>query len=316
MVGQIKTVNGVKKIVPLTAEARAGNPVSTIIAIYSNLVPSGYLPCNGVQFDETQFPALYAILGDNHTPDLRECALVGAGQNTTDTIATHDVYNVGQFKDDQLQDHSHNFRGGYSSGSKGTNWLRVDTNNPSNEWNSVGSVLSARGGDVTRGKRKGVNYCIKATAGLDESDADYVLGVLAPVDEVTLNNMHSVTSNAVANALGYLVWENPDTTASFEAQTIAFDRAVPYSYSRIKIEYRCLNSESYYKTAEVEVGNNTYLENSYAVLTSSRWVIADRLVKNTTRNGCDFSEARLYTNTTNFDTANTRLIPARIWAIK
>lgn len=210
MVGQIKTVNGVKKIVPLTAEARAGNPVSTIIAIYSNLVPYGYLPCNGVQFDETQFPALYAILGDNHTPDLRECALVGAGQNATDTIATHDVYNIGQFKDDQLQNHTHDLRMNsanlYASGTANNGYFYnsspiTDTINTEN----------CRHGDVTRGKRKGVNYCIKATAGLDESDADYVLGVLAPVDEVTVNNMHSVTSNAVAEAIACVEVASSDT---------------------------------------------------------------------------------------------------------
>ena len=203
MVGQVKTVNGVKKIVPLTAEARAGNPVSTIIGIYSNLVPSGYLPCNGVQFDETQYPALYAILGDNHTPDLRECTLRGAGQNTTDSIATHDVYEVGEFKDDQLQDHAHNEIRHSEDYTQSSSWWvleEINTYNYGNKPDVVGA-RTGRYGNVTRGKSKGINYCIKATAGLDESDADYVLGVLAPVDEVTLNNMHSVTSNAVAEAI-------------------------------------------------------------------------------------------------------------------
>lgn len=50
------------------SSTRIGNPLGTILAIHSNAVPYGYLPCNGVAFDEHQYPALYAMLGDNHTP--------------------------------------------------------------------------------------------------------------------------------------------------------------------------------------------------------------------------------------------------------
>ena len=58
-----------------------------------------------------------------------------------------------------------------------------------------------RAGNVNRGKRKGVNYIIKATSGLPDSQQDYILNQLAPVDTVAVDNMQSVTSNAVANAL-------------------------------------------------------------------------------------------------------------------
>jgi len=50
------------------SSTRIGNPLGTILALHSNAVPYGYLPCNGVAFDENQYPALYALLGDNHTP--------------------------------------------------------------------------------------------------------------------------------------------------------------------------------------------------------------------------------------------------------
>ena len=73
MLFQVVIENGVKKLVPLTADAGAGNPVGTIIAFYGNTAPSGYLTCDGRQFDENTYPVLYALLGDNHTPDLREC---------------------------------------------------------------------------------------------------------------------------------------------------------------------------------------------------------------------------------------------------
>ena len=103
MVGQVYSENGVKKIRNLAGSVGGGLPIGTIIAQYSNTVPSGYLPCTGVQFDRTQYPALYTLLGDDHTPDLRESGLVGAGQSTRQGITAHDVYTVGQFKDDQVQ---------------------------------------------------------------------------------------------------------------------------------------------------------------------------------------------------------------------
>lgn len=67
MVGIIKIINGQKKIVPLTADAGAGNPVGTIIVVCTNRVPSNYLPL-GTQFDTTQYPLLYEELGTDTTP--------------------------------------------------------------------------------------------------------------------------------------------------------------------------------------------------------------------------------------------------------
>ena len=103
----ITVENGVKKIIPLTADAGAGNPVGSLLHTYKKSNPSGYLFCDGSTFDQTKYPLLYAYLGTNVLPDYREVVEVGAEQNTTDTIATHDVYTEGQFKDDQLQDHTH-----------------------------------------------------------------------------------------------------------------------------------------------------------------------------------------------------------------
>ena len=102
---------------------------------------------------QTYYPALYAYLGNtNVLPDYRECALVGAGENTTDTIAIHDVYAVGEFKNDQLANHTHplpqastgSYNGGYYT-------ITQSCGNPNTPTS------------VNRGKRKGVNYYIKAT---------------------------------------------------------------------------------------------------------------------------------------------------------
>lgn len=183
MIAKIVTENGVKKLVPLASGAQIGSglPLGAIIPVYSNVCPSDYLPCNGVAFDENQYPALYNLLGDNHTPDLRECALVGIGESdrASSELATHDVYTLGQFKDDQLQDHTHlstganqNFPGSSASGSQGL-YTGVQ-----NYTTTTGAITYGNRGAVTRGKRLGVNYCIKATSGLETGQQEYVLQAL------------------------------------------------------------------------------------------------------------------------------------------
>lgn len=67
MLVQIVTENGQKKVIPLTADAGAGNPVGTVIVICSNQIPSNYLPL-GTQFDTSLYPVLYALLGTDTTP--------------------------------------------------------------------------------------------------------------------------------------------------------------------------------------------------------------------------------------------------------
>lgn len=69
MIAQVIIENGVKKIIPLTADAGAGNPVGTIIPMYKKSSPSGYLYCDGSTFDQNAYPLLYAYLGSNVLPD-------------------------------------------------------------------------------------------------------------------------------------------------------------------------------------------------------------------------------------------------------
>ena len=95
--------SGVLGFQTLAGAQSDGMPLGTIIALYRTTVPTGFLPCNGATFDVTQYPALYAILGTNKLPDLRECNLVGVGQSSRALISAHDIYTIGQFKDDQVQ---------------------------------------------------------------------------------------------------------------------------------------------------------------------------------------------------------------------
>lgn len=177
----------------------SGVPLGTILAIHSNQVPDGYLPCNGVQFDTAQFAALYALLGDDHTPDLREVTLRGIGHNGTyvfDNTETdpstgqagtqnHDEYTLGEFKDDQLQTHSHYLQGG--TGGTGNQEILSPSTIAINAQiafainNAVAPTVVGAGvrvGSVTRGKSVGVNYIIKATSGLPDDQQDYILNTI------------------------------------------------------------------------------------------------------------------------------------------
>lgn len=181
MVGIVKEIDGQKKIIPLTTDTGTGAAVGTLISQYKKVPMSGYLYCDGSTFDQNAYPALYMYLGTNVLPDYRECVMVGAEQNTTDTIATHDVYGEGEFKDDQLQNHKH-----YSNEFKvvqGTSLkvpiadfaYSIDDNNTTEHYTL--NVANARTGDTntTHGKQKAVYVYIKATSGLAENQQENVL---------------------------------------------------------------------------------------------------------------------------------------------
>ena len=170
------------QIIPLTTDTGTGAPIGTLIFQYKKKPMSGYLYCDGSTFDQNAYPALYMYLGTNVLPDYRECVMVGAEQNTTDTIATHDVYTEGEFKDDQLQEHEHNV---YVNGTKlpqipsstagAGNQLRALNNTGSGEDIHIKDIVNARGGETTHGKQKAVYVYIKATSGLAENQQDNVL---------------------------------------------------------------------------------------------------------------------------------------------
>jgi microcystin-dependent protein len=168
--------NGQKKYIPLTADAGAGNPVGSLLHTYKKSNPSGYLYCDGSTFDQTKYPLLYAYLGSNVLPDYRECVEVGAEQNTTDTIATHDVYTLGQFKDDQLQDHIHGTPFSSPQGSGVAGWVTQLTNIDALQ--DTYTTRNTRAGTTTHGKQKAVFVYIKATSGLSENAQDNVINTL------------------------------------------------------------------------------------------------------------------------------------------
>lgn len=166
--------SGVKILQALTANG--GSPVGAISAYYGTTAPTGWLICDGTDTTGTSdelsiaYPELYALLGSNVLPDLRECVLVGIGTNLTHdedegdgAIESHDTYTLGEFKDDQLQTHQHyvaiaNFRNIGNGGSSGS----VNTYTSQSNRSTTTIANNYRGGSTTHGKQFGINYIIKA----------------------------------------------------------------------------------------------------------------------------------------------------------
>ena len=123
---------------------------------------SHWLLADGSAVNATLHPRLAEIMPV--LPDLRECVLVGAGQNTKNTIAAHDVYNVGQFKDDQLQGHEHtqtNTNRNYN-GAESNYANTVSGSTPTNGIISDGANGTPRTGTTTHGKQTGVLFYVWA----------------------------------------------------------------------------------------------------------------------------------------------------------
>nr|DAQ07669.1 MAG TPA: tail collar domain [Caudoviricetes sp.] len=172
-------------------------PVGTILPFAGNNIPpsSLYALCNGQTLNNADgtFNELENVLGTawENTPgdgivtlpDLRECVLVGCGQRAG--VSNHDIYNLGDFKNDMYASHVHgnDFRltdSPYSEnrpsidGSRPGGAVNVSTYTTdvtvAGAWASHGhtvnialrgNIAASGSGNVTHGKQIGVYYIIK-----------------------------------------------------------------------------------------------------------------------------------------------------------
>lgn len=185
----------------LTSAVVGSTPLGAVYGIWSTTVPDGFLPCNGAQFDKTQYPFLYSMLGDDHTPDLRECTLVGIGENGTDSLTTHNIYTLGQFKDA-------NFSGATEA------WTTLHPFDATN--NTMTTVINTTGTDkvvtaksATAGaaiftpRSKGINYIIKAIPGNEVGDYNSVINQIALKISLEYVNALPTGDNIESNIYGY-----------------------------------------------------------------------------------------------------------------
>lgn len=121
-----------------------------------------WLLADGSPVDATLHPKLAAVMPT--LPDIRECVLVGAGQSTRAILDedghSHDVYALGEFKDDQIQEHTH----GYKEPVQNVDVIGLVPGNracgPSD--NGETTEQSGRIGSTTHGKQIGVLYYVWA----------------------------------------------------------------------------------------------------------------------------------------------------------
>lgn len=161
---------GETKKVSVATLASSVIPVGAVMPFANGTTSEDWFLCDGRDTTgtneelQTHYPALYTYLGNSNVlPDYRECVLVGVGQNTTDTIADHDVYTLGEFKDDHFQGHAHDR--GAVSGSDNTNggaYRTIPGVIPTGGPTTYDIYGTPRFGTTTHGKQKGVAYYIKA----------------------------------------------------------------------------------------------------------------------------------------------------------
>ena len=83
-----------------------------------------------------------------------------SGRNEIISTNSHDIYTLGEFKNDQMQEHRHKHNL-WCDASNGSHWsYRTGV---SNYWENADKTANADGrtGTTTHGKQVGVNYCIK-----------------------------------------------------------------------------------------------------------------------------------------------------------
>ncbi len=157
-------------------------PVGTVLSFAGSTEPEGFLFTEGQEVLRNAYPNLFAAIGTTYgegdgvttfnLPDYREMVLVGAGQNAKLDIKAHDVYELGQFKDDQLQGHSHDLEWSeglpnYSKGGLYSGGGSYNSNVSHSTKLTIKGVATdevngiPRVGETTHGKQIGVRYIIK-----------------------------------------------------------------------------------------------------------------------------------------------------------
>jgi hypothetical protein len=171
-------INRLQLQIDLLSVNAGGIPIGGVNFFATSTAPTGWLSCDGSAVSRTTYSALFAAIGttfgagDGSTtfnlPDPREAALIATGTNTTHTIAASNPLALGDFQDDQMQGHWHDFYYDANDGDFGSerdslhgvysHSSRTYVRDPSDD----GSNGDPRTGETTHGKQFGLLVCIKA----------------------------------------------------------------------------------------------------------------------------------------------------------
>lgn len=152
---------------PARKEGGEGVPTGTVVALWGESVPAGWLPCDGSPIPEgAQYDRLRRSLGGK-LPDLRGLFLRGAGQNGDPAYRYEGdaARAFGQLQQDEFKSHAHGFDDYTFSENDGVPGKAWGSSGKSDIDNSPGSPFkhdtAGSGGGETRPKNAAVNWIIK-----------------------------------------------------------------------------------------------------------------------------------------------------------
>lgn len=243
----------------------ADAPIGTISPFGGSVIPSGYLLCNGAEVLKTAYAELYAVIGDafgtasDNTkfklPDLREAVPVGSGTRGSG-VADHDTYAVGQFKDDQLQDHDHKVkRTGLNGGTVMEGIVNWSNGDPAANTSPASINTTTRTGTTTHGKQLGVNYIIKAKQAAVPADFKDAID-----DAIKSELTPSIVLRTSPISRGYAVFYLPKGVTAAKAVLLDILGYTLVTGSCNLVHYTQFSSEAWYvTTASLNTGFNTNL---------------------------------------------------------
>lgn len=201
--GQIREIVDAPEEEPFIHVLYEQAPIGSFFPFGGENPPSGFLMCNGQEVSRSVFAELFAVIGTKYgagngsttfnVPDMRESVPVGIGQSSRADIKQHDVYELGEFKDDQLQGHSHFITGNQKNLSIHDVAGTIFDANTSSSYTNARPKISTEGtedgriGTTTHGKQIGANYIIKALK---------TTGELAP--DIEVDDTKTTTANVLS----------------------------------------------------------------------------------------------------------------------
>lgn len=149
---------------------------------------------------------------------------------------------------------------------------------------------------------------------INKTDAATLLQALqlsGVMDSVpTPGSNHPVKSGGIE----YLIWENPNPSLPFAAQTVNYDREIPAGYTKIMVEAKNLYTSDFITYTECKIGVENYLV-LHIITSRGNMICANRVIRNITNTECVVDLCRYVSTAGAYEETPTRMVPLRIWAI-
>lgn len=155
--------------------------IGTFVPFGGSSIPTGFLLCDGSAVSRTTYADLFAVIGtafgsgDGSTtfniPDMREATAKGAGLTSkSNNHLDADGLAVGEFIEDRVQEHNHNFQNAYAGTFSSLEMKAQGGDNSASVYMGTGATATAtsltsntgRQGATTEVKSVGCNWIIKA----------------------------------------------------------------------------------------------------------------------------------------------------------